>query len=289
MPLPLKRLLVLAALLACPASSSAQGVLGQVRDEVRSPNPSDSGSNQQPAGKSNSNSDGRSNFDDCQGDTELWSMIGKLTWYTISSPFWVPMSIAGDKWDRHGVFPSQPYADAVGYLMFAPDILPDERYDWSLMSEFNFASNLDDVSRFGSRFLFESSYRWGFDAEVNRWQEDGGATTDHLWLGDANLVLRFAQSPHMRWRVGAGVNWLADTAGTDFGFNFTYGGDFFPAEPWVITGTIDWGTLGHATLFHAQATAGAMFRGVETFVGVDALRIDVAHLNTFLVGVRFWQ
>jgi hypothetical protein len=48
------------------------------------------------------------------------------------------------------------------------------------------------------------------------------------------------------FRTGLGFNWLDDPIDTNFGFNFTYGADLFPRRPWVLSATIDWGTLGEA-------------------------------------------
>ena len=64
---------------------------------------------------------------------------------------------------------------------------------------------------------------------------------DQLWLGDVNVVYRCAQIPILQMRTGLGMNWLADEFGSDVGFNFTYSGDFFPADPWLVSAGINWG------------------------------------------------
>ncbi|MBN1909627.1 MAG: hypothetical protein JW818_07810 [Pirellulales bacterium] len=81
---------------------------------------------------------------------------------------------------------------------------------------------------------------------------------------------------------------MADNFGSDFGFNFTYGVDLFPAKPWVFSSTIDWGTLGHAELFRFRATAGLAIHGIEPYVGYEYLDIDRFQHNSLIAGVQVW-
>ena len=92
----------------------------------------------------------------------------------------------------------------------------------------------------------------------------------------------------MQWRTGFGFNWLDDPVDTDFGFNFTYGADWYPARPWVLSATLDWGTLGHAELFRFHTTAGVLVNRVETYIGYKYLDIDRTQTNSLLAGVRIW-
>ncbi|MFV0444957.1 MAG: hypothetical protein ACK5Q5_15395 [Planctomycetaceae bacterium] len=81
----------------------------------------------------------------------------------------------------------------------------------------------------------------------------GVGRRDHLWTGDCNVVFRFgrfAQSERAEFHTGVGLNWLNDPAQTDAGFNFTYGADFFPQQLWIVSTTLDAGTLGSAGLVH---------------------------------------
>jgi len=137
--------------------------------------------------------------------------------------------------------------------------------------------------------MFGLSARFGLDTEMSFLEEnlpDGGR--DQLWLGDCNLVFRFAQSEHVQWRTGIGFNWLDDPAETDFGFNFTYGFDWFPARPWVVSSTIDWGTLGRAEQFRFRTTAGALLWGLESYVGYEYYDLDRTQMNMLIGGVRVW-
>ncbi len=79
-----------------------------------------------------------------------------------------------------------------------------------------------------------------------------------------------------------------DPAETNFGFNFTYGVDFFPVRPWVLSSTVDWGTLGRSGLFRFQATAGAVVHRVETYAGYEYLDLGSTQVNSLIGGVRIW-
>ena len=111
---------------------------------------------------------------------------------------------------------------------------------------------------------------------------------DHLWVGDCNLVYRFAQSPRSQWRAGLGFNWLDDHIETDYGFNFTYGFDFYPVQPLILSTEIDWGTLGRAGAFHFRTTVGVILHRVETYVGYEYRDIGSFQFNGLIGGVRLW-
>jgi hypothetical protein len=167
--------------------------------------------------------------------------------------------------------------------------LADEHYDWLLRTRIEYADSFDDVSRIGGQVLWDTASRWGIDAQADYLREVRTDTgTDQLWLGDANVVYRFAQSPRLQMRTGLGVNWLADREGTDLGFNFTYGGDLFIARPWIASAEIDWGWLGSAGLFRGRTTLGVHWRRCEFYTGYEYLDIGRTHSNRLLGGVRFW-
>ena len=137
--------------------------------------------------------------------------------------------------------------------------------------------------------MLESSIRFGIDTSFDYRRETiASGIHDGLWTGDANIVFRFAQSQKLMMRSGLGVNWLSDQYGSDFGFNFTYGGDWFPTEPWVLSAEIDWGRLGRAELFHGRGTIGLNFRHWEIFTGYDFYHVGRAEVSGLVSGVRFW-
>ena len=85
-----------------------------------------------------------------------------------------------------------------------------------------------------------------------------------------------------------GVNWSADNGRGAAGFNFTYGMDWFPVRPVVVSGTIDWGRLGDASLFHGRASIGLLLNRFEVFTGYDHYNLEGAPLNGLVNGLRIW-
>lgn len=130
--------------------------------------------------------------------------------------------------------------------------------------------------------------RTTLDGSVNSYFEElPGGRHDHLTLGDANIVYRFAQSERTVWRSGIGLNWLAD-GHADIGFNFTYGFDYLLGDPFVFSTEIDWGTLGRSELFRSRTTLGAQWRDAEIYTGFEYLDVGKAELPTMLFGMRYW-
>ena len=147
-------------------------------------------------------------------------------------------------------------------------------------------TDFDGLQKQGGRLRLETSSRFGLDTEWNYRREELTSGHNRLWNGDANLIYRFAQSRRGAFYTGLGVNWLNDRGSGKAGFNFTYGADFYPARPWVLSGSIDWGTLGHATLFHGRATVGVMYKRVEVFTGYDYFKLDNVALPSAVAGLQ---
>ena len=140
-----------------------------------------------------------------------------------------------------------------------------------------------------SYLLVEGTWRWGIESDVRHIHEEWlPAGQDELWLGDANVLFRFAQSESVQMRTGLGVNFLNDPIGTDFGFNFTYGGDWFPVQPLVVSGELDAGTLGSSHLYHLRGTIGANWNISEVYVGYDYYDVGRTQIAGLVAGVRLW-
>ncbi len=203
-----------------------------------------------------------------------------------TSPIWFPMALLDDDYSKGCRFPCSPYDGTSGYLI--RDYSPNPRL-WSARLDAEYVNDFDGLEQLGGHLLLDTASRFGLDASASQFEEGlGRGCRDRLWLGDANLVFRFAQSEWAEFRTGLGVNWLDDCQGDDLGFNFTYGADFFPRKPWVISSAIDAGTLGHAGLFRFRATGGVVFHGVEVYTGYEYLDIERTHSNSLLAGLRFW-
>jgi hypothetical protein len=279
----------LASILLLPTEVSAQGELQQLRADVRTPSaPKEDKSSSRKTRASCNHSYDCGCYDN---DDDNW--FGSLFWkagaFVVAAPIWIPITLAEDDYSYTGYFPEYPYQHNIdGYMMIDPWI-PSEPFEYSFQARTEYADNFSGVSRIGTRLLLDTTTRFGIDSEVNYWRESLGiGQHDNLWTGDANLVFRFAQSERMQMRTGLGMNWLADDIGTDLGFNFTYQGDFFPADPWIISTEFDLGTLGDETLVHGRVTAGLHWHRAEVFIGYDYYEVDQTELSGFVSGLRLW-
>jgi len=144
------------------------------------------------------------------------------------------------------------------------------------------------VSLIGGQLLYDTPIRFAIDTENNYRHEQLLDGDDDLWTGDANIVYRFAQSPRIQMRSGLGVNWLADSEDTNIGFNFTYGGDFMPKDPFILSLESDLGAIRGEALFHGRATLGVNYEHTEIYGGYDYFRIGSQSIGSVVVGLRFW-
>jgi hypothetical protein len=222
----------------------------------------------------------------------------------VTSPWWLPHWAAGDQFDVPGYFPQFPYQPGPGYMIIGsldakldsncPEDLrrlltsSNDRRTWAGRFDLEYANEFDNLSRMGGHLLVSTTSRFELDLEASRFEEHlFSGETDHLWIGDANLSYRFAQNEYVQFRSGLGMNWMADGR-ADVGFNFTYGADFFPARPWVISANLDWGTLGHAELFRFRTTVGAIVNRFEVYTGYEYFDLGNTQANSLLAGIRLW-
>jgi hypothetical protein len=274
---------VLVAAAASVAEVNGQSFVQQMRKEVREEKPPPPTDDPPPKQR-------RDDEDD--EDDEGWELdwgLTKLIGLGVSSPVWAPMAVAADDYSQPLYFPCHPYAeDRLGYLTSDVPVL-HATGPYSLRLRGDYGYNLDDTSLFGGQLLMETIHRWGVDAEARYWREQAGlGQHEQLWTGDTNLVFRFAQSPWLQMRLGAGMNWMSDHLGSDFGVNFTYGGDWFPGDPWVVSGEVDLGRLGESSLVHLRSTLGLQISSVECFSGYDYFAVGGARNHGLVTGIRLW-
>ncbi len=226
--------------------------------------------------------------DDCM-DLELAGALVFGTVFVASSPFWLPAKMIGDDYSSPAFFPRYPYQRPVeGHLMIEPYV-PRKPREWSGRFQVEYGGDFADMTAWNGALLLETTSRFGIDSSAHYFaQQLPTGATDHLWLGDTNLLFRFAQSPNLEMRTGVGFNWLADNAGSDFGFNFTYGGDWYPIRPLIVSSELDWGEIGHASLFHARVTAGVQWHRAEVYAGYEYLDVGNAQFDNWIAGCRFW-
>ncbi len=282
----LLRLAAVFLLAALSVSTAAgQGQLQDARNSVRTPRPPSS----TPKFKFADNDDDHCHDcdDDNELETELFFLGVHLTGMAVTSPFWAPHTSIDEGFETEFLFSRFPYEQGPGYMQIAPYLKSPRR--WSARLRTDYADNFDVMERIGGHLLLSTSSRWGLDTQMDYLREEfPNGTHDELWIGDCNVVFRFAQSDNMQWRTGIGMNWLDDPIQTDYGFNFTYGMDYFPGRPWVISSTLDWGTLGHTSLFRFRSTAGVIVRRFETYAGYEYLDIGQTQTSSLIAGVRVW-
>lgn len=224
-----------------------------------------------------------SDLDETSATPTHWSV--DLLLMGATSPVWLPRALVGDDSSAALDFSRFPYEDGAGYLCAGS---PTAR-SWSGRLQAEYVEPFRDLTILRGRFLLDTDLRLGVDGQWDYSQERvSPSVQDHLWLGDLNIVWRFAQHANAEFRTGVGCNWLADDRRADFGFNFTYGFDLFPKRPWVLSTEIDWGTLGDAGLFRFRTTVGATFHGLEAYTGYEYFDVAGTHLNGLIGGVRLW-
>lgn len=276
----------------CPAALSQE--LEQLREEVRKPTtqpkskPKPSAQSTQRSKTHRSSSSKASLSSDSCDDDDVSSLWGGALMMGLSSPFWIPRSMVGDDSFDNGYFLRYPYLHKQNAAIDEYGYSPGINRHLMVRTRGEYANNFDSISKVGGSVLFDTSSRWGLDSEFNYRRENSQLLKDDLWTGDANVVFRFAQSEQVQMRTGIGCNWLSDRTKSDCGFNFTYGGDWFPAKPIIVSHEIDWGKLGHASLFHGRVTLGANYHRFEPYIGYEYFSVGKSDINSLVFGTRLW-
>ncbi len=274
---------------ALPQSTAAQGLFSELKNNVR----------KQPSAKTKKKRVADTdplveplfnNFIDHNAtDTIGLAFIG-----AVSMPLALPISIAKDNYKTQAYFPGYPYQDdSRGYLMLdrssQHEPITSEPFPYSIQSSIDYTYYSNEITKIGNRFLVDTTSRFGIDGEFSYWIESlPGNTNDNFWAGDTNLLFRFAQTEAFQMRTGLGLNWLSDNLGSEFGFNFTYKGDFFPMDPLVISAELDLGKTGSSNLAHVRVTTGMNYRHAEIFAGYDHFRLGETEFDGFVSGLRIW-
>jgi len=129
--------------------------------------------------------------------------------------FWAPRLMMGDV-GLEGYFANYPYYEycETGHVVVEPLKEPFSFANVSRLGGFfarDYISNVDDITSWSGRMLVDTSWCIGIDADSRYLVEElPFGIHDDLWLGDVNLVHRFAQSSWGSMRLGVGVNWLSD-------------------------------------------------------------------------------
>lgn len=289
---PVSILLVLTICLAGVDQSAFAGSFDKMSSEVRQPS-TGSGSappGQPPSSKREQKSRDRhvrhSNYCEDHDDTDhfLAKFIGAGVIAGVTSPFWAPHIALDDDLEYGGYFPEHPYENAEGSMLF--DKSPRGAHDSLILLQGQYGDDFDNIFHANGRVLMEHSSRFGFDTEFFYRNEDVQTGHDELWTGDFNITYRFAQSEKWQFRAGLGANWLVYNDEADEGSNFTYGADWFPADPLVVSALLDWGRVGDAGLFHGRTTIGVSHNGWGVYTGYDFFEIGHQEIHSWINGIE---
>jgi hypothetical protein len=261
----------------------AQGKLDEFRDTVRTEK------------EDNSRYQGFNDDDDEDNDVEhrgFYQSILDMIDFTrfisavISSPFAIPHSI----WDEKGYaqFCEYPYQN--DYPGFMRKITNSESpSDFNFRIQFETGYDFEGVASFSGNFLLDTESRLSFElgaSYMREWIEE--SVYDTLNTGEFNILWRFVQSPNLQMRAGLGIRYMNDYIGTERGFNFTYGLDLYPVKPWIVSASVDFGSLGEANVSSARFTVGAAVKRFELYAGYNSLRVDTVEIHGPVAGIRYW-
>lgn len=262
------------------AAPSVGEELEQVREGVHAPDPPSAPS----APRERSNDTWDDPWDD--SDDSFDDAVTYLVLAVVAAPYWIPYSA----FDEPGCERFAGYCEEYDHLPFKDSewFCSSNYIVASARAQAEYGTNYGDMQSVGTRLQIDFPLlRTSIESSWTNYYEDLSSGTDHLALGDANLVFRFVQNPRTTWRSGVGLNWLNASDG-DIGFNFTYGVDVLPVHPVVWSSEIDLGTLGNASLFRIRTTLGAQWLDGELYTGFEYVDIEDAQIPQMLFGFRYW-
>jgi hypothetical protein len=281
--------------LALAAPLAAADALNELRSDVRTSLPDEPRESKPEPREEESDDWDDDDYDSDDGLTlDLFVVAAGAAAVGVTSPFWGPPVLVGDAYMQPGYFAHYPYEYDVGYMLIGPPEaagLPGSRrpHAWAARGRAEFGTDFGGLEWTGGHVLIDTSSRWGMESDFRHVREEMATSADDaIWLGDANVLFRFAQSETIQMRAGLGANFLSDTLQSDFGFNFTYGGDWFPFRPLVLSADLDLGTLGSANLYHVRTTAGLHWGISEAYIGYDYCDIGPTQISGLVAGVRLW-
>lgn len=218
--------------------------------------------------------------------TGFSELSGNVLMAALSAPFVIPRVLVDDVDLQAVSFPVDPYQSG-NALSSRTLFRDDESSGWQTVLRGQYGSDFSELSHASGRAIWDSASRFGIDTEFfYRRERLRGGAVDELWTGDVNLVYSFARGARGHFRTGLGVNWLGARGQADAGLNFTYGGELYPVRPLVLTGDVDWGRIGAASLFHGRVTVGVTRAGWGAFTGYDYFRVGDGELHAWINGVE---
>jgi len=219
-------------------------------------------------------------------------------WLAYFTPWAIPHYAMGDSIKRPAWFAGYPYADGTPGAVWIQRTdklgqkLPAPKGLRPLSLQMSFESSYDAsmLHRFTGSLRLDTAYRVGLEGSWSYfWDTLKGGDAETLWSGDANVIIRFAQTERALMYTGAGARFMVDGLGVVPGFNLTYGLEAYPIRPLVVGFSIDMGNLGEAFVVHGRATVGAVLGRVEAYLGYDALKIAETVVHGPIAGLRYYM
>ncbi len=317
--------IVIASAIILASLGAHAGKLKNVKDQVRgSSGGSGKSSKSSGDGSSSSSDDGRTPYDAnqaCAPDDpfcEEPAVDDAFDWLYMAL-FWhgPHVLIEGDEYyDCDGYFLRAPYWDGgEGYMSMAsqgpgPQIevettqdgdyligpstvtrtVPARSRSAALRLTAEYGHDFENVHKPSGYALLSTRWRFGLESGWTyfREQSENRAIADQLYIGDINIIHRFAQNENIQMRSGMGLRLMPEEDRVDLGFNFTYGMDIYPTSPLVFSASVDIGNLGMAFLLHGRAHMGLVFWGLEIFAGWDGWLIGDVAIGGLSGGLRIW-
>lgn len=196
-------------------------------------------------------------------------------------------------------FPAHPYPFGLpGYMQIDPtpigeftgnkdELLPLKW--WSVRLSIEDGWDFDSLNRLAGNLQAETLVGLGVYTSWNWFHERlRCGCTDDATIGNVTITWRALETKCFLFRFGVGAWIYADDYFSDSGGNFHLSADIFPAPPWVISGVLEFGGVGDTHVTHVRATVGYLFDGIELYGGYDFLQIGRSNLDGPLVGVRVW-
>ncbi len=108
------------------------------------------------------------------------------------------------------------------------------------------------------------------------------------WLGDVGGSLASPTADRVHFHYGGGaLYWNNGGQGATGGYG-SYGIDFFPLNPIIISTVAKVGGLGGEWYLDLRGTAGVSLGQIEAYVGYSHLSVAGVSLGGPLMGIRMW-
>ncbi len=225
-----------------------------------------------------------------------------LTWMLF--PWWGPRRWMGDDGERAVAFSTAPYAAGYdGYMRVEgrsepqalPGVAAKDEAGAPLLGRGSALrgwaeGGVQDTHLFrgAAGFLWSGFHRLELQGDVRVYGEREAGRTDTLTLGTLAVNYLFALAPGVQVRSGAGLRWLPDGDQTHLGALFSYGADFYPGSPLVLSVAGDVGAMNDTVNGTLRGTVGAVFDQIEVYGGYEALWVEDIDLGLWVFGARLW-